>query len=768
MTLDLKTLLEQSERTVSENSWVEQELKAIGFLGLEEKYLSLLQTGIKRSNPNSSSVAYLIGITDEEPATAPIGLKYDPGRADWPDVDIDIEKKRRDEVKQYLVGKYGHVGSITNINTYKGKKALKDAARVIGVPYAEVNKTMKVLEGIDEVTGHDVIAEFRASKQAQAFNQKYPDVTKIAEKLYGRINGYGMHAAGIIIANVPISDYAPIETRKPTGSDDRIEVVALDKDECESIGLIKMDLLGLETLSVVDDAIRLIRENQGILIDIDAITLDDPKVFRNISEGRTLGIFQAEKPASTKLIVKMGIDDFNDLVVSNALVRPGAWNAIGEDYLAFKKGTKRPKPIHPDVEEYMLETFYQPVYQEQMMKMSVDLAGFTVGESNVLRKGIGKKKREIIDAFKPKFIEGASQKVSETLAEKLWTSFEEAGAYAFNKSHAVAYSVLSYQTAWLKAHYPLEFMCALLQNESNNETITDYLLECKNMGISIKLPHVNRSESQFSIDGDGLRMGLSGIKYISDKVAARIIAERPYKNYAEFKSYVLRKGSGLNTRVLSALNSFGGASFDDNPVPENYRDNLYEYLGIPAFDSKMVTARMRDFMTNLEDYNEDETFVCMAMVKNVKRGEGASGNAWCRVDMIDGTASAGAFTDPKTEIIKGQMYLFLIGNNTIQKAVSLNGEADAAEGIIMDFVRRPKFDDIPDGQYKVLAAQARKTSKGENMATVTVTDNQKNLKTLVVWSNTFDKVRLFCHLGAVRAIDIGRGKNGKEFIKDVH
>lgn len=723
-----------------------------------------IRLGKGRGSAAASLVGYSLYITDVDPLKHNLMFErfLDPERADYPDVDIDIQDTRRDEVRRYLVDKYNHVANITNINTYKGKKALKDAARVIGVPFAEVNKTMKILEGIDEVTGHDVIAEFKRAPMAKAFNKKYPDVVNIAERLYGRINGYGMHAAGVVIADKPIADYAPIETRKSTGSDDRVEVVALDKDECEKLGLIKMDLLGLKTLSVIDDAIKEISRNRGVIIDIDSLSTDDPRVFKQLATGKTLGVFQCEAAPYTKLLIKMGCEDFNDLVVSNALIRPGAWNAIGEDYIAFKRGTKKPRKIHEDVDSYMQETFHQPIYQEQMMRLSVDLAGFTVGESNKLRKGIGKKKREVVDSFKPQFIEGAKGKISETVAEKLWKSFEEAGAYAFVKTHAVCYSILSYQTAWLKVHYPQEFMCALLKNESNNEAITDYLLECKNMGIKIKLPHINRSGRVFSVEEEALRMGLVGVKYISDKVADRIIAGRPYENYAKFREHVLTKGSGLNTRVLQALNTFGGAAFEDNPRPEDYKDNLYEYLGIPAFDSKLVTQRMKQEMRSLEEYTDDETFFAMGMVKNVKRGTG-----WARVDMMDSTASAGAFTDQDTEIAKGQMYIFLISNNRITKAISLAGERDESEEVILDYLRRPTLDDIPNGMHKVLAARKWVSKAGNNTANLVVCDREKNLFSLMCYAKNFDKVRLFARLGSVRKFMVSRKKDGAVVIEDI-
>lgn len=721
-----------------------------------------IRSGFGRGSAAGSLACYAMDITGVDPLEHNLLFErfLDAEREDYPDVDWDIMDSRRGEVKQYLTDKYGHVASITNINTYKAKGALKDAARALGIPFSEINKTMKKLDGFPEVTGHDVIDEFK--KAASVFHNKNPEVADIAEKLLGRINGYSMHAAGVVIANKPISEYAPIETRKQAGSDDRIEVVGLDKNECESVGLIKMDLLGLSTLTVVDDAIELIRKNRGVVIDLAQINMADPDVYYMLAKGKTLGVFQCEAAPYTKLLVKMGCEDFNDLVVSNALVRPGAWNAIGEDYIRAKRGNRKTVKIHDDVSYFMDETHSYPIYQEQMMKLSVDLAGFTVGESNVLRKGIGKKKREIIDEFKPKFVEGASKKVSKQVAEKLWISFEESGAYAFNKSHAVAYSMLSYQTAWLKYHYPLEFMCALLSNEENNEKVTDYLLECKQMGIRILFPHINHSDVRFSIEDDALRMGLSNVKFISDIVAKRIISYRPYESYEEFKKLILTKGSGLNTRVLSSLNAFGGAAFkDEHPVPDNYKDHLYEYLGIPAFNTNLITSKMKEQLAPLELYTDDETFVCMGVVKNIKRGEG-----WARVDMVDSSGTAGAFSDQDIEVVKGKMYLFLIGNNRIMKYIDLEQVEDSDE-VILDYLRRPVLEEIAPGQHKILFAKRTTTKTGKKIAHVVVSDSDKNLQTLMVFANSLPLISASCKIGTVRKLNIGDFK-GTKYIKDAY
>lgn len=737
------------------------------FLVLEDAVSWANKQGIRsnagRGSAAGSLVCYSMDLTGLDPIEHNLLFErfLDPERSDWPDLDWDSQHDRRNEIKQYMIDKYGYAANITTVNRYKGKQALKSAGRALGIPFATMNKAMKCLTGISEVTGHDVIKEFRLRNKQ--FNAQYPDVARIAEKLFGRITGYGMHAAGLIVANKPISNYASMETRKSPDADERVEVVGVDYRECEKIGLIKIDLLGLKTLTVVEDCIRLIHENQGIMVDIDGIKLDGHDgVFKMLSEGKTRGIFQAEESASTKLIMDMGIDSFNDLVVSNALVRPGAMDAIGKEYLKSRQ-TGRWNKIHPDVDSFMDETYGLPLYQEQLMQLSVSLAGFTVGEANKLRKGLGKKLPEIIESYRPKFIDGASEKIDKATAEKLWKSFEAAGSYMFNKSHAVAYSLLTLKTAWLKYHYPLEYMCALLRNEKDNGVITDYLLECKAMGIKIKFPHINYSEDRFVIENDSLRMGLSNVKFLSDKLAGRIIAARPFDSYAQFKEHVLSKGSGLNTRVLQALNAFGGAAFEDNPRPEDYRKNLYEYLGIPAFETSVLTHGMKSQIRSLEDFVDDETFIIMAMIKDVKQKDN-----WKRIDVVDSSGTAGIFVNPESDIVKGKMYLMLIGNNSVLRYLDMDELSDKSEDALVDFLRRPKLEEVPDGQFLIIGAAARKTKAGKNMASLAIADNTKQLKTILVFDSMFNKAKLMAKIGVTRVITIGKMKDGTEFLRDIY
>jgi DNA polymerase III subunit alpha len=246
-------------------------------------------------------------------------------------------------------------------------------------------------------------------------------------------------------------------------------------------------------------------------------------------------------------------------------------------------------------------------------------------------------------------------------------------------------------------------------------------------------------------------------------LSERIIANRPYESYDQFKKHVLSAGSGLNTRVLSALNSFGGASFKDNPRKEDYRSNLYEYLGIPAFETNALTHQMRSLIRPLEEYTDDESFVIMAMVKGVKHKDN-----WKRIDLVDSSGTAGIFINPETEIVKGKMYIFLVGNNSIMRAIDMDDLSTSSEDVLIDYLRRPVLSEIPEGQWKIIGAQARKTKAGKNMANITVCDNDKNLKTFMVFDSMFHKAKLMARIGTIRVINLATTRDGAEYLKDIY
>jgi DNA polymerase-3 subunit alpha len=546
---------------------------------------------------------YSLFITDVDPIE--YGLLFfrfiDPERSDFPDIDMDFADKRRGEVKEYLRRKYGHVASIATFTFFRDKGVIKDAARVFRVPFAEVNRALKAVEAPPALDYFDVFVD---SPQGKEFNDKYPEVIKLAAQLRGRIRGGGMHAAGVVLGSKPLSSFMPIETATNTADKNapRVPLIAMDMNQVAEVGGIKLDALGLKTLSVIEDAVRQVEERYNRKIDLLNLPLDDRKVFAMLSEGHTKGVFQCEATPYTNLLIKMGCESFNDLAVSNALIRPGAMNVFGDSYIARKQGKEKVETIHPDLDKHLEDSFYLPIYQEQSMRLVSDLAGLGMSYANKVRKITAKKQDvTLLAEYKDAFIAGAEAKVGRDKAEWLWHSIEETASYAFNKSHAVAYSMLSYWTAWLKCHYPREFMVAILNNEGDKDAVTDYLIECKRLGIRILLPHVNRSGVHFQIEGgDAIRMGLSNVKFLSDITASRLLARAPFASYAELYEFVMEKGNGLTSRVLQGLNAIGGAAFDDNPKTGNERDNFYEYLRIPAFNTGAILPRIRAQFTELD------------------------------------------------------------------------------------------------------------------------------------------------------------------------
>ena len=714
--------------------------------------------GPGRGSAAGSLVCYLLGITEVDP------IKYDllfgrfinEERNDFPDIDTDFEDSRRGEVKEYLRNKFKNVASISTYQYFKDKGVVRDAARVFGVPLNEVNKALKMI---------DTFEEYEESENTLEFRNRFPEVTDLARNLRGRIRGNGMHAAGIVVAKEPIRNYAPIETRSdPSDSvSGRIPVVAYDMDQAADIGLIKLDALGLKTLSVVSNTIKIVKERYNKDVVLTEIPLDDKKVYQDLSMGFTKGVFQAEATPYTNLLMKMGVDNFEDLAASNALVRPGAMNTVGGKYIARKKGEEVTTYIHPVMQPFLMNTYGVIIYQEQVMQACVYLAGMSWADADKIRKIIGKKKDvHEFDIFKNQFVQGASQHIPAETAEELWHDFEAHAGYSFNRSHAVAYSMLSYWTAWLKHYYPLEFMFALLKSEKDKDARTDYLLEAKRLNIKILLPHVNESEIDFSIQGTGIQFGLSNVKFISDGIGSKILAARPFKNYEHLVEVSKTKSSGINSRAIAALNTVGAAAFDDNPRTGSESDNYYEYLNIPKFDTKGITPDIRTQISPLSDFEEQGCYVLMAMVKSIKRGKG-----WSRVELVDDTGSIGIFHNENSQIETNNMYLFLVGDNRIHRYVTID---DVAERKPDDpFIKYLYAERIPatDDQYGVVDFTPYRTKANKMMAHIILSDADKKLKRVIVFPKSYSLALGKMKPGAICTPTISTMDDGTIYVKDM-
>jgi DNA polymerase-3 subunit alpha len=679
--------------------------------------------GPGRGSAAGSLICYALGITEVDPLEHNLLFFrfINPDRNDFPDIDTDYEDRRRGEVKDYLIEEYKHVASIATFNTFRDKGVVRDVARAFNIPLSEVNKSLKGIETWEE---------FIRTPGAKDFRDRYPEVVEYADRLRGRIRGTGLHAAGIVTSKTDISSYAPIETRKDSQSDNRIPVVAVDMEQAAEIGLIKIDALGLKTLTVVKDTINNIKERKGVDIDLKKIPMDDPEVYADLSAGFTKGVFQAEATPYTNLLIKMGVSNLNELAASNALVRPGAMNTIGADYIKRKKGRQAVSYIHPILKEFTEDTYGCILYQEQVMQACVYLGGMTMTEADKVRKIIGKKKdAKEFDQFKDKFISGASRHISKEAAEKLWHMFEAHAGYSFNKSHAVAYSTLSYWTAWLKRYYPTEFMFSLLKNELDKDKRTDYLIEAKRMNIKIRLPHINESGEDFTLEGDAIRFGLGNIKYLSQGISRKIIAKRPFNSYQEFLEFTTKKGSGVNSRAVEALNRIGAAAFDDNPRSGNEREYLYEYLNVPEFVTN-IPRWVESYFRPLEEYDESGAFIVMAMVKSIKRGDG-----WSRIEIVDKTGSVGVFHNADTVIEPGKMYIFLISDNRILSYLTPDS-LDSANNSFVQFLKAKTMVLGPD-EYFVVDMEARKTKKGDKMANAVLANEDKDLISIVIFPSMY-------------------------------
>jgi len=714
-----------------------------------------IQVGPGRGSSAGSLLCYALNITDIDPIK--YGLLFfrfiNPERNDFPDIDTDIQDSRRDEVKDYLVKQYRHVASIATFLQFRGKGIVRDMARVLNVPLPDVNKVLKTVDDWDDYCG---------SKSSAWFREKYPEIERYGEQLRGRIRGTGIHAAGVVTSKEPIFRHAPMETRNSPGSGERIPVVAVDMEEAERIGLIKIDALGLKTLSVIQDTMVIIKERHGVSVDPLKIPLDENGVYEMLSAGHTKGVFQCEAAPYTNLLVKMGVRNFDELAASNALVRPGAMNTIGKDYIERKHGKQKIIFKHKIMQEFTQDTYGCVLYQEQVMQACVQLGGMSMAEADKVRKIIGKKKdaREF-DVFKDRFVEGASKYISPNIALDLWHDFEAHAGYSFNKSHAVAYSTLSYWTAWLKYHYPLEFMFAILKNEKDKDARTEYLIEAKRMGIPIKLPHINDSDTDFKIEGKGIRFGLSGIKYISDNIASKYIAGRPFKSYKELEEFTFTKGNGVNSRALQSLRVIGAATFEDNPRNDNeIRENLYDYLNLPEFNIT-VPSHYHAFISPIEEFEEKGAFILMGVVKTIKRGKG-----WSRVEILDKTGATGIFDEEQTTIEAGKTYILLASDNRIVSAIPVE-DAKSSDNALVKFLNYKQLPYTDDEMY-VISFKPRVTKAGKKMASLTVADTARDLHAVVVFPTAFAKAYMKIQEGSSYKFSFGKTKDGTIILEDIN
>ncbi len=541
--------------------------------------------GPGRGSAAGSVVAYCIGITNIDP------IKYNllferflnPDRKSMPDIDTDFDDEGRQKVIDYVVKKYGknQVAQIVTFGTMAAKMSIKDVARVLDLPLAESNMMAKLVpdkpgtelrrclkapltikegpKSLEEKEGFGAEDIENIKKLREIYNSDTEQgrVLHEAERLEGSVRNTGLHAAGIIIAPEDLSNIIPVATSK----DSELLVTQIAGNVIEEAGVIKMDFLGLKTLSILKTALELIDQNHGVKIDIDYIPLDDEKTYKLYQQGETNATFQFESPGMQKHLRDLKPDKFADLIAMNALYRPGPMAYI-PDYVERKLGKAEIEYDLPEMKEYLEETYGITVYQEQVMLLSQKLGGFSKGEADVLRKAMGKKQKSVLDKMKVQFVTGASAKghPAEKI-EKIWTDWEAFAQYAFNKSHSTCYAFVAYQTAYLKAHYPSEYMAAVLNHAGSIEKITFFMEECKRMGVQVLGPDINESGRGFAVNKKGeIRFGMMGLKGVGENAIEVILEERKKKgHYANIFDLVKRVNlRAANKKSLESL-AYSGA-----------------------------------------------------------------------------------------------------------------------------------------------------------------------------------------------------------------
>ncbi|RMG72997.1 MAG: DNA polymerase III subunit alpha [Nitrospirae bacterium] len=595
-------VLEGLKKKVGENppedykKRIEYELSVIFKMGFASYFLIVwdfinfarkrgIPVGPGRGSAAGSLVAYCLDITDIDPIRYNLLFErfLNPERISMPDIDVDFCKDRRGEVIQYVEEKYGkdHVAQIITFGTMAARAVIRDVGRVLSIPYSRVDEIAKMVPAGPNITIQKALELEPELKKQYESDQTVRELIDIAQRLEGLSRHASTHAAGVVISPTPLTDYAPLY-KNP--SEDTV-TTQFDMKSVEAIGLLKFDFLGLKTLTVIDRTLRYIGES-GKSLDINKIPMDDEKTYRLLSEGRTTGVFQLESSGMREILIKMQPNRFEDLIALVALYRPGPLGSgMVDNFIKGKKGEIEVKYEIPELKDILDETYGVILYQEQVMRIANKLAGFSMGQADVLRKAMGKKLKDKMAEMGEEFVKGAVKRgIKEEKARKLFELMSFFGEYGFNKSHSAAYAYLSYQTAYLKAHYPVEFLAANLSEEDKTEKIVLFINECKSMGIEVLPPDVNLSGSNFKVVGGAIRFGLDAVKGVGPSAVEEILRARedgPFKSIEDFLRRI--DSSRVNRKVLESLVKAG--AFDS--LVEGNSTELKRAIAMDQIESQL-------------------------------------------------------------------------------------------------------------------------------------------------------------------------------------
>ncbi|OQA21901.1 MAG: DNA polymerase III subunit alpha [Actinobacteria bacterium ADurb.Bin346] len=579
--------------TAEITSRLERELGVIRKMGFAEYFLIVwdfvrfaknngIRVGPGRGSAAGSIVSYMLGITDIEP------LRYDllferflnEERKKMPDIDIDFSDEKRNEVIKYVTEKYGEsrVAQLITFGTMAARQAIRDAGRVLEVPYAEVDRIAKLVPMELNMTIDSSLKIVAELQESYDNNKKIREIIDTAKSLEGKARQHSIHAAGIVISSEELYNYTPVQRDEKSGD----IKTQYKMEDVQEIGLLKMDFLGLKTLSLIDRTLFLIKKTRSIELDINNIDLTDRKTYRMLSGGDCLGVFQLESSGMRELVINLKPNRFEDIIAILALFRPGPLQSgMVSDFVDAKNKNRQIKYLHPSLEPILKETYGIILYQEQIMMIVSKLAGFSMSEADILRDAISKKKRDVIEKQKNKFMDGAKKSgiIDQQTAGKLFELITHFAEYGFNKSHSTAYAMISYQTAYLKANYPVEFMAALLSiRMGSQEKVAQYITEANRMNIKVLPPDVNESFADFTVVGKSIRFGLSAVKNVGSNVIELIVRERKEKGkYKNFEDFCRRVESNvLNKKTIESLVKAG--AFDSLGLTRRYLLDNYEKI----------------------------------------------------------------------------------------------------------------------------------------------------------------------------------------------
>jgi len=723
---------------------LEYELDIICKMGYADYYLIVwdfirfakdngITVGPGRGSGAGSLVAYCLKITNID------SLKYNlaferflnPERISMPDFDVDFSDTRRKEVIDYVIRKYGSecVAQITTFGTMAARGAVRDVGRVLDMPYGDVDVISKMIPTELGITIKDALAKNPELKAKYDSDESVKDLIDPAMQLEGMPRNISTHAAGVVLTKDPVTSYVPVQKVGESVS------TQYPMKNLEALGLLKVDFLGLRTLTVVQDSLEMIKENYGLEINFDTMEMNDPKVFKTISDGKTMGIFQLESAGMTRFMMDLQPDCLEDIIAGISLYRPGPMDQIPK-YTENKKHPGNVKYDHPILEHILDVTYGCMVYQEQVMQIVRDVAGYTMGRSDLVRRAMAKKKHDVMEKERAVFIKGAEKNgVSREIANNIFEQMTDFASYAFNKSHAACYAVVGYETAWLKTYYPVEFMAAIMNSFiGKNDMIPPYITECRAMNIKVLPPDVNCSVGRFAVENGNIRFGLAGLKNVGTHAVASMVAERnangKYKDFVDFCRRI--QSTDINKRCVESFikaGAFDSMGYNRAQLLSSY-ENILE--SVSAEQKNKVSGQLSFF----DMFEDSVTDSMSAELVPMDINEFPQSVILSKEKEVMGLYFSG---HPLSA------YLEQVENiSTIKTSDFMTNESDdESDNVSMDSNAQESFDNMQITICGIVTDVRKKITKRNDTMAFVKLDDMYGEAELLVFAKTYEKFKMF-------------------------